>query len=595
MLSAHNRILLLLGGLAIAATLTIQLVFVVTDAGRAAIEVKVEDSIVRQKAGDDLAAALRDEQEGVSDYLLGGDPSSLSRYQAAVRAEEAAIERIRAGVAGEPAIAEALDKVSVASAAWRTDFGEPAIDAALSGTSAERQVAGRLTVQSNEAVQAETAELVNSLDSVDLDLRGQTTALNRTRALAIELGVAFEVLAAGISLLFVRRYGLKLDGVAGRASVLNRFTEATTFAADDEAVATLNLEALQLLIKPDAAVIHVLNRSKDRAVPEAQFGAAVAEVLPLHALSGCPGVVRGSIFVTDDASAPLSVHCPIYPADHGTVACVPLAHGDNVGAVHLYWDRPRGFPLHSRAAVARIAEHAALAIANRRLLSALQGQADTDARTGLSNSRAFDRALEEALSGLSAGETLGVLMLDLDHFKDVNDRHGHPAGDEALRVFAGVLRSCMRDGDLAARYGGEEFAVLLAGVDEVGALAVAERIRGRTESTLISLAPGVTERLTVSIGMALAPDQAIERLTLLRLADEALYDAKQAGRNRVSYTRAERRHERLGLRSRRFSRPTGGKVGIASPRPGGRLSLTDGSIVRLPDAPFSRLLARAAQ
>jgi diguanylate cyclase (GGDEF)-like protein len=335
--------------------------------------------------------------------------------------------------------------------------------------------------------------------------------------------------------LFVRRYGLKLEQVAGRSNVLNRFTEATTFAVDDQALAALNLEALELLVMPDAAVIHVLNRSNDRAVPEAQLGAAVAEVLPLHALSGCPGIVRGSVFVTDDARAPLSVHCPIYPADHGTVACVPLAHGDTVGAVHLYWDQPRSFPLDSRASVARIAEHAALAIANRRLLSALQGQADTDARTGLSNSRAFDRAIEEALSGLQAGETLGVMMLDLDHFKDVNDRHGHPAGDEALRVFSGVLRSCMRDGDLAARYGGEEFAVLLAGVDHVGAQAVAERIRRRTESTLISLAPGVTERLTVSIGLALAPDQSIERLTLLRLADEALYNAKQTGRNRVTY------------------------------------------------------------
>lgn len=535
MLSAHNRILLLIGGLAVAATLTIQLVFVVTDAGRAAIQTEINRSTERQTASYDLAAALHDEQEGVSDYLLGGDSSSLSRYQAAVRDEQGAIDRMRAGVAGEPAIADAVDKVSAASTAWRTDFGEPAIDAALSGTGAERQVAGRLTVQSNEVVQAEMVDLASALDAVDLDLHQQTIALNDTVTLATELGVAFELLAAGVSLLFVRRYGLKLERSAGRASVLNRFTEATTFAADDEAVATLNLEALQLLIKPDAAVIHVLNRSKDRAVPEAQLGAAVAEVLPLHALSGCPGVVRGSIFVTDDASAPLSVHCPVYPADHGTVACVPLAHRETVGAVHLYWDRPRGFPLQARAGVARIAEHAALAIANRRLLSALQGQADTDARTGLSNSRAFDRALEEALGGLSAGETLGVLMLDLDHFKDVNDRHGHPAGDEALRVFAGVLRSCMRDGDLAARYGGEEFAVLLAGVDDAGALAVAERIRGRTESTLISLAPGVTERLTVSIGISLAPDQAIERLTLLRLADEALYNAKQAGRNRVSY------------------------------------------------------------
>ena len=119
------------------------------------------------------------------------------------------------------------------------------------------------------------------------------------------------------------------------------------------------------------------------------------------------------------------------------------------------------------------------------------------------------------------------------HRQDVNDRHGHPAGDEALRVFAGVIRSCMRDGDVAARYGGEEFAILLPDVDGPSAVAVAERIRSRTESTLISLAPGVTERLTVSIGVAVAPDQAVDRISLLRIADEALYAAKQAGRNRV--------------------------------------------------------------
>ena len=218
--------------------------------------------------------------------------------------------------------------------------------------------------------------------------------------------------------------------------------------------------------------------------------------------------------MTDDASALLSVHCPIYPADHGTVACVPLSHGENVGAVHLYWERPAALRLDQRAAVARIAEHAALAIGNRRLMAALHGQANTDARTGLMNSRAFDRALEVALGSLHDDGSVGVLMLDLDHFKDVNDRHGHPAGDEALRAFAGVLRSCMRDGDLAARYGGEEFAVLLSGVDETSALTVAERIRGRTESTLISLAPGVSERLTVSIGLAMAPVQSTERIAL---------------------------------------------------------------------------------
>ena len=183
--------------------------------------------------------------------------------------------------------------------------------------------------------------------------------------------------------------------------------------------------------------------------------------------------------------------------------------------------------------VARVAEHAALAISNRRLLAALQGQAATDARTGLANSRAFDHAFEEVLASQAAHEPSAVLMLDLDRFKDFNDRHGHPAGDEALRAFANVLRSCLRDGDLAARYGGEEFAVLLSGVDDDTALTIAERIRSRTESTLIALAPGITDRITVSIGVAMAPRHGQERTALLRLADEALYEVKQAGRNGV--------------------------------------------------------------
>jgi diguanylate cyclase (GGDEF)-like protein len=320
-----------------------------------------------------------------------------------------------------------------------------------------------------------------------------------------------------------------------RSSILNRFTEVTTFASDDAAVAEANLEALRLLVQPDAAVTHVLNQSKDRAVPEASFGSAIADVLPLNALSRCPAIVRGSIYVTPDAKAPLSVHCPIYPTDHGTLACVPLAHGETVGAVHLFWERPNSFGLEPRSSVARIAEHAALAIANRRLLAALHGMANTDARTGLANTRAFDRLLEDALTARAPDEMVAVLMLDLDHFKDFNDRYGHPSGDEALRTFAGILRSCLRDADVAARYGGEEFAVILPGVDETTALVVAERIRSRAESTLISLAPGVTDRISVSIGIACAPQHADDRITLLRLADEALYRAKEAGRNRVVF------------------------------------------------------------
>jgi len=246
-------------------------------------------------------------------------------------------------------------------------------------------------------------------------------------------------------------------------------------------------------------------------------------------------MMRSSMYVSSDLAAPLSVHCPIYPAEHGTLACVPLVSGEAIGAIHLYWDRPRALPVEIRRSVAQFAAHAALAIGNRRLLIALRGQASTDARTGLANSRAFDRALESALASRTADEPIAVLMLDLDHFKDFNDRHGHPSGDEALRTFGEVLRSCMRDGDLAARYGGEEFAVMLPRVDPAAAVTIAQRIRARTESTIMSLAPGITDRITVSVGVAVAPIQALERIGLLRIADDALYQAKADGRNRVVY------------------------------------------------------------
>ena len=133
----------------------------------------------------------------------------------------------------------------------------------------------------------------------------------------------------------------------------------------------------------------------------------------------------------------------------------------------------------------------------------------------------------------AASDPIAVLMLDIDHFKEFNDRYGHPAGDEALRMFAHLVGSSVREGDIAARYGGEEFAICLPGLTASAAKDVAERIRERTESTIIPLGPGLTGRITVSIGIAAAPGDGVQRVMLLKAADEALYRAKLGGRNRV--------------------------------------------------------------
>lgn len=322
--------------------------------------------------------------------------------------------------------------------------------------------------------------------------------------------------------------------LAHESAIVNQFTELTALTEDDVALSEATLATLDELVHPSDASLHVSNQSQDRAVPQATLGDRKGEVLSLHDLGRCPAIRRSSLYVTDDVASRLAYRCPVYPVEEGTLACVPLvALGETVGAVHLHWKKPRELALGTRLAITRVSEHSALSIANRRLLLALRGQANTDARTGLTNSRAFDEAIQRRLTARVANEKAAILMLDLDHFKEFNDRYGHPAGDEALRVFAHLLQSSIREPDIAARYGGEEFAVYLAGAGATEAAEVAERIRERTESTIIPLRPGLTGRLTVSIGYAVAPDDSTERVLLVKAADDALYRAKLAGRNRV--------------------------------------------------------------
>lgn len=158
--------------------------------------------------------------------------------------------------------------------------------------------------------------------------------------------------------------------------------------------------------------------------------------------------------------------------------------------------------------------------------------ADIDPLTGLYNRRAWSEhlaALDEAMR--RQGLPLSVLFLDLDHFKQLNDRFGHEAGDAALRALAGVMRSELREQDRIGRHGGEEFVVALPGADAAYALQAAERIRQRLQDR-VAVAPA-DATTTVSIGVAtLHPDE--DMLALLKRADEAMYAAKAAGRNRVA-------------------------------------------------------------
>lgn len=180
-----------------------------------------------------------------------------------------------------------------------------------------------------------------------------------------------------------------------------------------------------------------------------------------------------------------------------------------------------------REQVARLAVAAGPRLAGAAALRAAEARALTDELTGLPNRRALHRAMS------AAGEGVGALLaLDLDHFKQLNDTHGHAAGDAALVHTAHVIAGALRDGDLAARTGGEEFTLWLPGAPLPVATDVAERVRAAVQGTP---APWQGQRLqlTCSIGVAGCPDSATQVQSLAALADAALYRAKHNGRNRV--------------------------------------------------------------
>ncbi|MDG4475548.1 GGDEF domain-containing protein [Thiovibrio frasassiensis] len=157
-----------------------------------------------------------------------------------------------------------------------------------------------------------------------------------------------------------------------------------------------------------------------------------------------------------------------------------------------------------------------------------------DALTGLFTRNVFQIQLsEECARSQRHKSSLAVLMLDVDHFKKVNDTHGHGVGDEVLRHIAAILSRETRSSDCPARYGGEEFVVLLPDTRQSAALHVAEKIRSRIEADSFRLPDGRTIPLTVSIGVALFPEDTADHTWLVEFADQAMYEAKKLGRNNV--------------------------------------------------------------
>ncbi|MGZ4417318.1 MAG: diguanylate cyclase [Gaiellaceae bacterium] len=210
---------------------------------------------------------------------------------------------------------------------------------------------------------------------------------------------------------------------------------------------------------------------------------------------------------------------------------VPLLAGSiNFGSLILFGDE---FSEEDRITAISLASHAVVALDNARLHRIVERQALIDGLTGLANRRQCEETLADELARVERfGGSLAVVVADLDWFKDVNDHHGHPAGDSVLSEFATLLQETVRDVDLAGRWGGEEFVLILPGTDLAGGAQVAERIRAALAGRIVLAVDRTPITVTASFGVAAIPP-AKTASELFAAADAAMYQAKRGGKNRV--------------------------------------------------------------
>jgi diguanylate cyclase (GGDEF)-like protein len=280
--------------------------------------------------------------------------------------------------------------------------------------------------------------------------------------------------------------------------------------------------------------VSVLLKDEDELILRASHGSLTPQVpeggrLPLTEGAWGRVLQSGETLIENDVKAsPGSQLCK----ETGSHMCIPLiSFGQALGVLLLSSDRVDVFNPNDIQPLESVADICATAIQNAYYVERVKQLAYLDGLTGIFNRRFFElRIVEEIERARRFGTGMGVVMIDIDQFKRLNDEFGHLLGDEVLRQVSSLLHQQLRKIDVVCRYGGEEFAILLSQTNPQHCLAVAEKLRRIVEAWQF---PGVPCPVTVSAGAASYPDHGATRDELVKAADAGLYAAKQAGRNRV--------------------------------------------------------------
>jgi len=315
-------------------------------------------------------------------------------------------------------------------------------------------------------------------------------------------------------------------------SKMNDFLQTSTTEAEAYSVIS---ETVTQLFPEDSGAVFVLSASRDMLEAAAVWGPLPPANL-IFPPDECWAHRRGQAHLGSGHER----RCAHVTDDGSMHVCLPLlAQGETLGILHLLDGRKSGEADEERMAekcrLAKIlADNIGLGIANLKLRESMRNLSIRDSLTGLFNRRYMEAALAQELHRTRRNSAqLAVIMIDIDHFKQFNDNFGHDGGDAVLRVLGDFLRKHVRGSDIACRYGGEEFILILSPSTAEGARQRAEKIREGAGLLRVTHANQDLGAITLSLGVAIFPDHALDAAAATKAADVALYHAKRNGRNRV--------------------------------------------------------------
>ena len=474
-------------------------------------------------AAGDLLAAMLDQETGVHDFDQTSSPEFLEPFRSGRARFVAVVASAERRAEGDDTMIEQLRAQSVAADRWHV-LGEEAIrDVRLRGAKSLSIAGARERKSVMDAFRQENAAFREHVHA-----RAEAQ-LVRMQLVGLVLVIAIGALVLGGGLWLLERASRR---AARRRAIEREFVETLQTAEDEAEVQDLLKRHVERSCEGTAAV--VLNRNASGNVLTACTDPAripgVADALEGAGPRDCLAVRRGTPYQRSATDVPLQP-CGICGDLPGASRCTPsLVGGEVIGSLLVTHHRTIG--RQAEEVLTRAVTQSAPVLANLRNLAIAEHRAATDGLTGLPNARSVRETLARmAAQADRSAITLSAIAIDLDHFKSLNDRYGHQAGDDALAAVGAALRGGLRVSDFAGRWGGEEFVVLLPDTASAGAAQVAEKLR---ESVAAITIPAVPAGFTASLGVATLPGDAATGDELMRAADRALYAAKAGGRDRVA-------------------------------------------------------------